>query len=553
MLPIRCVTTFADFRTGAKMGGGKISMEINVVVTEYIKRWALLDFIFRLFSLLNLFAGARIILSGDTWLNDVARLMRVRYNVNSNILRTCIRNWIDLSDNIDRNLPIIDRYTTGFYNSAAEMLSSGFGSEAPLTTRQRWFTVMNMIVSAMSLALLVGNVTTVMTGLDSSGRMFKEKIDEVQQYILYKDLDYDLKRRILSYFEFKYSKGKLFDEGRILTELNQPLRKQISLHNCKSLILKVPFFRDAGDAFISNVVTILKINHFLPGDLVIEEDTSGDEMYFIASGIVEVLTGKSVRTKLWPGLFFGEISLLFGRLKRTATIRTVTSCILYSLSKRDLDDVLLHHPSMANRIRAVAEERLSQLKALRRAERESARLKEALERVGGMAGPSLPTTTPPMTTSMVQGSGRQWSTSQGNGNDFTGGTNNNGAGGDFESSQLQAAAMVAKEVQRALAMQVKSSGYAGGGGAGSPMSNMNMGGGGSNSGNNSNNNQRVDWGGGGNHGRGIDDILDEEEEMEELNSNGGFSTHTMILDERELVSPTPGTHTRQGSRVPGQY
>jgi hypothetical protein len=173
---------------------------------------------------------------------------------------------------------MFDRYTKGIYNSASEMLSAGFGAEPPTTTSDRWFTILNMIASAVFLALLVGNVTTVMTGLDSSGRMFKEKIDEVQQYILYKDLDASLKQRILNYFEFKYSKGKLFDEHKILSELNGPLRKQISMHNCKSLILKVPFFRDAGDAFISNVVTILKVNHFLPGDKVIEEDTSGDEM-----------------------------------------------------------------------------------------------------------------------------------------------------------------------------------------------------------------------------------------------------------------------------------
>jgi CRP-like cAMP-binding protein len=113
--------------------------------------------------------------------------------------------------------------------------------------------------------------------------------------------------------------------------------------------------------------------------------------------VVEVMTANTVRAKLTPGLFFGEISLLFGRMKRTASIRALTSCVLYSLSKGkffllqyfmyilmhlnlgDMDAVLQHHSKMAARIRVVGEERLEQLKALKKAERESNRLKEAMQ------------------------------------------------------------------------------------------------------------------------------------------------------------------------------
>ena len=45
-------------------------------------------------------------------------------------------------------------------------------------------------------------------------------------------------------------------------------------------------------------------------------------------------------------------------MKRTATIKCITPCVLYSLSKKQLDEVLLHHPQMTAAIRAIAEERL---------------------------------------------------------------------------------------------------------------------------------------------------------------------------------------------------
>ena len=50
-------------------------------------------------------------------------------------------------------------------------------------------------------------------------------MDEVNQYIVYKGLDWNLRTRILEYFQHKYSGGKYFDERKIMTELNMPLRQ----------------------------------------------------------------------------------------------------------------------------------------------------------------------------------------------------------------------------------------------------------------------------------------------------------------------------------------
>lgn len=55
--------------------------------------------------------------------------------------------------------------------------------------------------------------------------MYKEKLDEVNQYTSYKNLNSALKKRVLNYYEFKYYRGKFFDENRIMRELNGPLKK----------------------------------------------------------------------------------------------------------------------------------------------------------------------------------------------------------------------------------------------------------------------------------------------------------------------------------------
>ena len=102
----------------------------------------------------------------------------------------------------------------------------------------------------------------------------------------------------------------------------------------------------------------LKPVHFLPGDIIIEAGTIGEEMFFISSGTVEVDVDGKIISVLNPGQFFGEVELLFGLLKRTATVRAITNCRLYSLSRRDLLFILEVYPEVSKALQDEVERRL---------------------------------------------------------------------------------------------------------------------------------------------------------------------------------------------------
>ena len=148
------------------------------------------------------------------------------------------------------------------------------------------------------------------------------------------------------------------EEDQIKQELNDPLQRYIAVRGCRELITKVPFFKDCDPNFISQVVVILQLEHFIPGDYIIEEETAGDKMYFIASGSVEASIREVVKARITTGQFFGEIALLCGPTKRTASIRALTHCLLYSLSKKHLDLILKGSTEMRERLKQLAEERL---------------------------------------------------------------------------------------------------------------------------------------------------------------------------------------------------
>mmetsp|Transcript_93061 Transcript_93061/g.128243 ORF Transcript_93061/g.128243 Transcript_93061/m.128243 type:complete len:85 (+) Transcript_93061:1862-2116(+) len=81
----------------------------------------------------------------------------------------------------------------------------------------------------------------------------------------------------------------------------------------------------------------MEIHSTEPDEVVIEQFTQGDAMYFVAKGecSVEVTEGKKLdkNTKLLrPGDYFGEISLIYG-CKRTAKVSATKYSTLAKLPR----------------------------------------------------------------------------------------------------------------------------------------------------------------------------------------------------------------------------
>ncbi|KAJ3345050.1 anaphase-promoting complex subunit Hcn1, partial [Kappamyces sp. JEL0680] len=117
-----------------------------------------------------------------------------------------------------------DAYILNFFNAGSIMFSSGWAVAAPTETIDRIPKIINMVISAFLFALFTANITTYMIRLDSSGRQFNEKLEEITQYVTFRGLGKELHDRIIYFYRFKYNQRKYFDEEKILSELNHPLR-----------------------------------------------------------------------------------------------------------------------------------------------------------------------------------------------------------------------------------------------------------------------------------------------------------------------------------------
>ena len=106
----------------------------------------------------------------------------------------------------------------------------------------------------------------------------------------------------------------------------------------------------------------LRVRRYRRGETIFHQGDPGDSLYIIESGSVKIVLPSpegeegAIIATLGRGDFFGELALLT-RQPRSASIRAVDYCNLYTLEKREFDLVLDKFPEFAEEVRRVAAHR----------------------------------------------------------------------------------------------------------------------------------------------------------------------------------------------------
>jgi CRP-like cAMP-binding protein len=121
----------------------------------------------------------------------------------------------------------------------------------------------------------------------------------------------------------------------------------------------VPLFSKLPEAIVARMASSFKTEEVTLGNKLLVEGEDFSKFFIIAQGQVEVLSkgahGSNLRIALLTeGEFFGETDLVSDKPSEV-TIRTITPCVLLTLSRKDLDAVLAELQQEDDFKRAVAE------------------------------------------------------------------------------------------------------------------------------------------------------------------------------------------------------
>ncbi|KAI9335298.1 hypothetical protein BDR26DRAFT_536200 [Obelidium mucronatum] len=218
-----------------------------------------------------------------------------------------LANFTNNDIEIYRDLSLSRQYTWSLFAAVGNVFQVGY---RPVNIYEQWLVVTFIIIGAAMYASVIAAISSLAVSFDASGSLYRQKIDELQEYMNWKGLEDTTRQKILKYYDLKY-RGKYFEEGTLLNDMNDSLRMEIAAHNCRDLISKVSFLRreqnDGRDElFLGKIATALVPCYFVVGDILFTQGQPGSEMFFIQQGTVNVLVqGKHVAT-LSEGLFFGD-------------------------------------------------------------------------------------------------------------------------------------------------------------------------------------------------------------------------------------------------------
>jgi CRP-like cAMP-binding protein len=115
------------------------------------------------------------------------------------------------------------------------------------------------------------------------------------------------------------------------------------------LLAGVPLFSGLSPRHLRRLADLAEEVRFDAGTPIVQEEQPGGTMYVILEGEAKVTRGKRTLNRLYPGDFFGEVSLLDGG-PRTATVVAETPVAAVRLFRKEFDKLVASDPGVAVKI-----------------------------------------------------------------------------------------------------------------------------------------------------------------------------------------------------------
>jgi len=251
-----------------------------------------------------------------------------------------------------------DQYIRALYWCTTTIATIGYGDYTPShdSNIQIIYTIIVQIIGVGMFGYIIGNVATLIVNIDSARADYRNKMEEVRNYMRINEIPAPIQDRVKNYYHYLWETRRRITSVDFKSTLPKTLRLEISLFLNREILEKVSLFKNTDEVFIHEVVEELEPLVFLPGDFIIRQGEWGDCMYFLCKGSAEVcVNGKQVAV-LTEGSPFGETALLENE-QRNASIRATTYCDVYRLSQQSFEHLRIKHPEFDKQVKEISLQR----------------------------------------------------------------------------------------------------------------------------------------------------------------------------------------------------
>jgi hypothetical protein len=146
-----------------------------------------------------------------------------------------------------------------------------------------------LYIGAVFYSFLISSVLSILQTSNLARDSFEEKLVQVDGYLRRKAVPSHLRELVKKRFSHQHSNHMYYDEEQVVRLISPDHLKEIRKFEALQLAKKVPMLADpVNKAFTHALAEHLERTVVYPNQVIFEEHTVADRMYFISSGLVEL-------------------------------------------------------------------------------------------------------------------------------------------------------------------------------------------------------------------------------------------------------------------------
>ncbi|XP_075111803.1 potassium channel SKOR isoform X2 [Nicotiana tabacum] len=183
-----------------------------------------------------------------------------------------------------RGIDLWTRYITSLYFAIVTMATVGYGEIHAVNTKEMIFVMIYVSFDMILGAYLLGNMAALIVK-GSKTEKFRDKMADIIKYMNRNRLGKRISKEIKDHVRLQYESR--YNESSVLQDIPASIRAKISQKLYEPYIRGVPLFRGCSHEFIKQIAIKVHEEFFLPGEVIMEQGSMADQLYFVCHGKVE--------------------------------------------------------------------------------------------------------------------------------------------------------------------------------------------------------------------------------------------------------------------------